>query len=59
MNKALYSKKLYRPGLRYKVATSLLSSHIIWISGPHLPGEMNDLQVFEEDLMYPLTDHVL
>ena len=54
INKALYSKKLNGPGLRYEVATSLLSNHIVWISGPFLPGEMNDLQIFEQELLYML-----
>lgn len=26
----------------------------MWISGPYLPGEMNDLQIVEQELMYML-----
>ena len=54
MNKALFSKMLNGPSLRYEVTTNLLLNHIVWISGPYLPGEMNDLQIFEQDLMYML-----
>ena len=43
LNKALYSKKINGPALRYKVATSLLSNHIVWLSGLHLLGETNNL----------------
>ena len=56
----MYSKNLNWPSLRYKVAASLLLNHIVWISGPFLPGEMNDLQIFEQELLYilELLEHI-
>lgn len=32
--------------MRYEVAVSIRSSDIVWISGPWLPGEYNDLMIF-------------
>ena len=55
-NKALYSSKLNGPGLRYEVGTALLSNHIVWISGPWLPGDWNDLSIFRQDLMHRLAE---
>ena len=55
LNKALFSNKINGPALRYEVATSLLLNHIVWFSGPHLPGETNDLQIFELGLMYDMS----
>eukprot|EP00536_Pseudo-nitzschia_multiseries_P015626 jgi/Psemu1/43262/gm1.43262_g len=54
--KALYSKKLYGPALRYKVAISLLSSDVVWISGPWLPDDWNDLSIFQQGLMHELEE---
>ena len=54
INKSLYSHKFHGPGLRYEVAVSLLSSDIVWIKGPFLPGDWNDLQIFRLDLLNQL-----
>jgi hypothetical protein len=56
MNKALNSFKMKKPGLRYEIASSLKSSDIVWISGPFLPGDFNDLSVFRAGLLYMLED---
>jgi len=34
--------------LRYEVAIAIRSSCIVWIAGPHLPGNFNDLQIFRQ-----------
>lgn len=44
-----YSKKAAGPALKYEVATSILSSDIVWISGPY-PGGFTALLVFHERL---------
>ena len=47
----LYSHKFRGPALRYEeVAVSLLSNDIVWLSGPFLPGEWNDLEIFRVGL---------
>ena len=56
-NKALFSHKLNGPGLRYEIGTSLLSNDIVWISGPFLPGDWNDLSIFRQGLMHELDEH--
>jgi len=56
VNKALYSPKIRGPALRYEVATSLLSDDIVWISGPYLPGDWNDLEIFRDRLKHMLHD---
>jgi len=54
INKNLYSKKFSGPALRYEIATSLKHSDIVWVSGPHLPGMFNDLQIFRMGLKHML-----
>lgn len=46
INKKLFAFKLEGPGLQYQVTTAKYSSDIVNISGPYLPGEVNDLQMF-------------
>ena len=53
-NKAFMAKKLNGPGLRYEIASALRSSDIVNISGPYLPGEMNDLSIFRAELKWML-----
>lgn len=43
---AYYSYKFKAPGLRYMVALSILSTDIVFVAGPYLPGLLNDLQIF-------------
>lgn len=50
-DKRLYSHKFKGPGLRYEIAVSLLNQDIVWVSGPYLPGVMNDLQIFRDGLI--------
>jgi hypothetical protein len=54
MNKSLYSPKFKGPALRYEVGTSLLSNDIVWLSGPYLPGDMSDITIFRQELMFML-----
>jgi len=54
INKALYSFKFRGPALRYEVAISLLSNDIVWINGPFLPGDWNDLEIFRLNLLKQL-----
>jgi len=56
INKRLYSKKLKRPALRYELAIALRSDNIVWLSGPHLPGLTNDLQIFCSALKHVLDE---
>ena len=51
-----FSSKFNGSALRYEVAISIFSGDIVWTSGPHLPGEMNDLTIFREELMGKLDD---
>lgn len=47
-----YSKKFVGPALRYEVAVSILSSDIVHVAGPYLPGTggWNDLSIFRDGL---------
>jgi hypothetical protein len=49
---AYYSHKFKGPALRYEVAVSILSSDIVWVAGPYLPGKdgWNDLSIFRDGL---------
>ena len=54
INKAWYSHKFKGPGLRYEVAACILTSDIVWINGPYMPGDWNDLSIFQDGLMHQL-----
>ena len=54
INKKLYSYKIKKPALRYEVAISLWEDRIVWVNGPYLPGEFNDLQIFRHSLIHML-----
>ena len=54
-SKKFYSSKLNHAALRYEIAVALYSSNIVWASGPHLPGEKNDLTIFRECLKHALV----
>jgi len=56
INKNLFTKKLNGPGLRYELAVSLKTNNIVWLSGPHLPGMKNDLQIFRCGLKHMLDE---
>jgi hypothetical protein len=56
MNKALYSFKINGPALRYEIAASLMTSDIVWINGPFMPGIHNDLQLFRLGLKQQLEE---
>lgn len=53
-DKRYYSHKFKGPALRYEVAIAIRSSNIVWIAGPYLPGECNDLQIFRKGLIKKL-----
>ena len=54
-DKRLSCYKFYgKPGLRYEVALCLCTGDIVWTSGPHTPGTVNDLQIFRFGLKYQL-----
>lgn len=55
-DKRFYTYKTRQSGLRYEVAISIRSDDIVWISGPHLPGVYNDLQIFRMGLMHELDE---
>lgn len=46
INKKLYSEKLKGPGLGYQIASSMHTSDIVFVDGPYLPGEHNDIEMF-------------
>ena len=53
-SRKFYSSKLNHAALRYEIAVALYSSNIVWASGPHLPGEKNDLTIYRECLKHAL-----
>lgn len=55
-DKRYYSYKYKKSGLRYEVAVAIRSNNIVWINGPFLPGEYNDLQIFRMGLKQQLKD---
>ena len=56
INKALNSHKFHGPALRYEVGTSLLSDDYVWLTGPWLPGDWNDITIFRQFLIHELDD---
>lgn len=34
--------------MRYMVALSIRTSHIVFVAGPYLPGQCNDLEIFRD-----------
>ena len=56
INKAWYSHKFKGPGLRYEVAISILGGDIVWINGPYMPGDWNDLVIFRDGLLQALEE---
>ncbi|KAL7568137.1 hypothetical protein ACA910_019530 [Epithemia clementina (nom. ined.)] len=47
---AFYSHKFKSSGLRYGVASSIVSGNIVHVDGPHPPGNWNDLTCFRKYL---------
>ena len=45
-----YSYKFRGSGLRYEVALGIMTGDICWMSGPHQPGKLNDLEIFRKSL---------
>jgi hypothetical protein len=54
INKALYTHKFNKPGLRYEVAECICTGWIVWIHGPFLPGDWNALAIFRDGLKHLL-----
>lgn len=55
-DKRFYTHKFHAHGLRYEVALSLLTSSIVWISGPYMPGVYNDVMIFRDGLIHQLEE---
>ena len=55
-DKRFYSYKYKKSGLRYEVCVAIRSNNIVWINGPFLPGEYNDLQIFRMGLKQHLQE---
>jgi len=55
-DKTFYTCKYKKSGLRYEVALAILSSRIVWVSGPHLPGLYPDIAIFRKGLIHMLED---
>ena len=49
-SKKWYSHKFNGPALRYEVCVCIQTGDIVWINGPHKPGEMNDISIFRSKL---------
>lgn len=45
-DKELFSFKINGAGLRYELGIDLYRSNLIWLSGPHKPGKLNDKSIF-------------
>jgi hypothetical protein len=45
-----------RPGLRYEIGVCIATGLIVWLNGPYLPQQMNDLSIFQHRMMWALTD---
>jgi hypothetical protein len=56
----MYSYKIRSSALRYEVAVSIHSSDIVWVAGPYLPEQWNDLIIFRHGLsdMLPPVERV-
>ena len=50
LNEDLHSYKFNGPALRWELASSLLSNHVVHVNGPCSPGKTNDLEMFRSDL---------
>lgn len=54
INKAFYTHKFNKPGLRYEVAECIRTGWIVWIHGPFPPGDWNDVTIFRDGLKHLL-----
>ena len=50
-NKAFWSYKFKKSGLRYEVALCIKTGDICWWSGPYAPGVWNDGSIFKDGLV--------
>ena len=50
-NKAFWSYKFKKSGLRYEVALCIKTGDICWWSGPYAPGIWNDGSIFKDGLV--------
>jgi hypothetical protein len=55
-NKKFYSHKFKKMGLRYEIATCIMTGCIVWINGPFPCGEYNDLKIFRQGLLQYLDE---
>lgn len=53
-NLKFYSHKFLATGLRYEIALCIQTGEIVWYSGPHYPGNENDLMIFRHRLLQKL-----
>jgi hypothetical protein len=53
-NTSLFSYKLNGPALCYEIGLSILSNDIVWINGPFLPGDWNDLDIFRQGMLHEI-----
>ena len=51
-----YSHKYQKSGMRYEVATSLISGDLVWITGPYEYGKWPDISIFQNSLLSYLTE---
>jgi hypothetical protein len=54
--KGLWLFKFNRPGLWYEIGVCIATGLIVWLNGPYLPQQMNDLSIFWHRMMWALTD---
>lgn len=52
-----FSHKFRKSAVRYEVGLSILGQYICWVSGPHQPGLLNDLEIFRGGLLTHLEDY--
>jgi len=55
-DKRFCSCKFKKSALRCEVAVCILTSRIVWVSGPHPPGMWNDIEIFRKGLINMLED---
>lgn len=52
-----FSHKHNGPGIRYEVAISVATGHIVWVHGPFPCGKYNDIRIFRLKLKNLLLPH--
>ena len=49
-----FPHKYGKPGISYELGISISESKLVWLNGPFMAGNKNDVQIFKKDLKQKL-----